>query len=209
MIKLLIVISNDNKLNVVLKHHKLNFNIITYGSGTASKSLLTYFGLDEVRKNVYFSLIPGYLEEKILTELKNKLNLNKIGQGIGFTISLKSSNKFVKDILDKKEIVMENSNNYELIVTIVKEGYSEAVMNAAKRVGATGGTVIYGRSLGSSRTILANLQVEPEKDVVLNIVKKEIKNKVMESINKETGIKSDANGILLSLPIDNVIGLND
>lgn len=209
MIKLLIVISNDNKLNVVLKHHKLNFNIITYGSGTASKSLLTYFGLDEVRKNVYFSLIPSYLEEKILTELKNKLNLNKIGQGIGFTISLKSSNKFVKDILDKKEIVMENSNNYELIVTIVKEGYSEAVMNAAKRVGATGGTVIYGRNLGSSRTILANLQVEPEKDVVLNIVKKEIKNKVMESINKETGIKSDANGILFSLPIDNVIGLND
>ena len=209
MIKLLIVISNDNKLNVVLKHHKLNFNIITYGSGTASKSLLTYFGLDEVRKNVYFSLIPSYLEEKILTELKNKLNLNKIGQGIGFTISLKSSNKFVKGILDKKEIVMENSNNYELIVTIVKEGYSEAVMNAAKRVGATGGTVIYGRSLGSSRTILANLQVEPEKDVVLNIVKKEIKNKVMESINKETGIKTDANGILLSLPIDNVIGLND
>lgn len=209
MIKLLIVISNDNKLNVVLKHHKLNFNIITYGSGTASKSLLTYFGLDEVRKNVYFSLIPSYLEEKILTELKNKLNLNKIGQGIGFTISLKSSNKFVKDILDKKEIVMENSNNYELIVTIVKEGYSEAVMNAAKRVGATGGTVIYGRSLGSSRTILTNLQVEPEKDVVLNIVKKEIKNKVLESINKETGVKSDANGILLSLPIDNVIGLND
>lgn len=209
MIKLLIVISNDNKLNVVLKHHKLNFNIITYGSGTASKSLLTYFGLDEVRKNVYFSLIPSYLEEKILTELKNKLNLNKIGQGIGFTISLKSSNKFVKDILDKKEIVMENSNNYELIVTIVKEGYSEAVMNAAKRVGATGGTVIYGRSLGSSRTILANLQVEPEKDVVLNIVKKEIKNKVMESINKETGIKTDANGILLSLPIDNVIGLSE
>ena len=209
MIKLLIVISNDNKLNVVLKHHKLNFNIITYGSGTASKSLLTYFGLDEVRKNVYFSLIPSYLEEKILTELKNKLNLNKIGQGIGFTISLKSSNKFIKDILDKKEIVMENSNNYELIVTIVKEGYSESVMNAAKRVGATGGTVIYGRSLGSSRTVLTNLQVEPEKDVVLNIVKKEIKNKVMESINKETGIKSDANGILLSLPIDNVIGLSE
>lgn len=208
MIKLLIVISNDNKLNTILKHYKLNFNIITYGSGTASKSLLTYFGLDEVRKNVYFSLIPSYLEEKILISLKNKLNLNKIGQGIGFTISLKSSNKFIKDILDKKEMVMKSSD-YELIVTIVKEGYSESVMNAAKKVGASGGTVIYGRSLGSSRTILANLQVEPEKDVVLNIVKKEIKNKVMESINKETGIKTDANGILLSLPIDNVIGLSE
>ena len=57
MIKLLIVISNDNKLNVVLKHHKLNFNIITYGSGTASKSLLTYFGLDEVRKNEVINIL--------------------------------------------------------------------------------------------------------------------------------------------------------
>lgn len=208
MIKLLIVINNDDKLKLILKHHKLTFNLLTYGSGTASKSLLTYFGLDEVKKNIYFSLIPSYLEEKLLNEIKNKLRLNCIGNGIAFTISLKSSNKFIKDILDKKELVMENSN-YELIVTIVKEGFSENVMNAAKKVGAGGGTVIYGRSLGSSRTILANLNVEPEKDVVLNIVPKDIKKMVMESINKETGIKTDANGIIMSLPVDNVIGLSE
>ena len=210
MIKLLIIIyNNEKKLKNILKKYKLNFNVMTYGSGTASLSLLTYFGLDKVKKSLYFSLIPSSIEEKVLQELETKLKLKQIGEGIGFTISLTSSNKFIKDILDKEGDKMENKDEYELIITIVKEGYSDLVMQAAKKEKATGGTVIYGRSLGSSRTILANLTIEPEKDIVLNIVPKEIKKQVMESINKETGVKTEARGLIMSIPIDNVIGLHE
>lgn len=210
MIKLLVMIyNNEKKLKNILKKYKLNFNVMTYGSGTASLSLLTYFGLDKVKKSLYFSLIPSTIEEKVLQELETKLNLKQIGEGIGFTISLTSSNKFIKDILDKEGDMMENKDEYELIITIVKEGYSDLVMQAAKKEKATGGTVIYGRSLGSSRTILANLTIEPEKDIVLNIVPKEIKKQVMESINKETGVKTEARGLIMSIPIDNVIGLHE
>ena len=210
MIKLLVMIyNNEKKLKNILKKYKLNFNVMTYGSGTASLSLLTYFGLDKVKKNLYFSLIPSSIEEKVLQELETKLNLKQIGEGIGFTISLTSSNKFINDILDKEGDKMENKDEYELIITIVKEGYSDLVMQAAKKEKATGGTVIYGRSLGSSRTILANLTIEPEKDIVLNIVPKEIKKQVMESINKETGVKTEARGLIMSIPIDNVIGLHE
>ena len=210
MIKLLVMIyNNEKKLKNILKKYKLNFNVMTYGSGTASLSLLTYFGLDKVKKSLYFSLIPSSLEKKVLQELETKLNLKQIGEGIGFTISLTSSNKFIKDILDKEGDMMENKDEYELIITIVKEGYSDLVMQAAKKEKATGGTVIYGRSLGSSRTILANLTIEPEKDIVLDIVPKEIKKQVMESINKETGVKTEARGLIMSIPIDNVIGLHE
>ena len=210
MIKLLVMIyNNEKKLKNILKKYKLNFNVMTYGSGTASLSLLTYFGLDKVKKSLYFSLIPSSLEKKVLQELETKLNLKQIGEGIGFTISLTSSNKFIKDILDKEGDMMKNKDEYELIITIVKEGYSDLVMHAAKKEKATGGTVIYGRSLGSSRTILANLTIEPEKDIVLNIVPKEIKKQVMESINKETGVKTEARGLIMSIPIDNVIGLHE
>lgn len=210
MIKLLVMIyNNEKKLKNILKKYKLNFNVMTYGSGTASLSLLTYFGLDKVKKSLYFSLIPSSIEEKVLQELETKLKLKQIGEGIGFTISLTSSNKFIKDILDKEGDMMKNKDEYELIITIVKEGYSDLVMQAAKKEKATGGTVIYGRSLGSSRTILANLTIEPEKDIVLNIVPKEIKKQVMESINKETGVKTEARGLIMSIPIDNVIGLHE
>ena len=61
----------------------------------------------------------------------------------------------LKDSLVKgSEIVEKIEATYELIVKIVKEGYSDQVMNAAKKVGCMGGTLIEGRSLGSTRTIL-------------------------------------------------------
>ena len=54
MIKLLVVILNkDKNLKTILKKYKLSFNIITYARGTASKSILSYFGLDEVKKDNY------------------------------------------------------------------------------------------------------------------------------------------------------------
>ena len=51
------------------------FNITTYGEGTASSSVLEYFGLEEVKKYVYFSLTPhNFLQ---IYEL-NKKSLNYV-----------------------------------------------------------------------------------------------------------------------------------
>ena len=61
--KLLVMIFNDEKkIKSLFKKHKLIYNAATYGMGTASVSLLKYLGLDEIRKNVYFSLIPESIE---------------------------------------------------------------------------------------------------------------------------------------------------
>ncbi len=211
MVKLLVIIFNDEKkLKTLFKKHKLTYNAMTYGSGTASVSLLKYLGLDEVRKSIYFSLIPSTEEEIIFKELSTKLKIKEIGKGIAFTISLNSSSKFVSDTLKVGEEEMKDVNiEYELIVTIVKEGYSDQVMQAAKKSGCTGGTVIAGRSLGSSRTIFMDIAIEPEKDIVLNIVSKDIAKKVMQTITKEVGVKTEARGLVISLPIDNVLGLQD
>ncbi len=211
MIKLLMVIFNDEKkLKSLFKKYKLTFNTMTYGLGTAPSAILDYLGLADVRKSIYFSLIPDTLEENFLKELKTKLKIKEAGRGIALTISLNSSNKYVKDLLPKGSDKVEKvENDYELIMTIVKEGYRDTVMQAAKKVGATGGTLIEGRSLGSSRTVFMDLAIEPEKDIVLNIVDKKIARKVMESITKEAGIKTEAHGLTFSLPIDRVIGLQD
>lgn len=211
MVKLLIIIYNDEKkLKLLLKKYKLSFNTMTYGSGTASDSLLSYFGLDSIRKSIYFSLIPTSIEKNILSDLENKLKIKEIGKGIAFTISLTSSNKYIKDSLVKGDDLMEdNISSYELVISIVKEGYSDSVMQAAKKVGCNGGTLIEGRSLGTSRTIFMDMEIDSEKDIVLNIVSSDIKRKVMESINKSCGIKTEARGLIISLPIDSVVGLQE
>ena len=213
MVKLMIIIFNDEqKLKNLLRKYKLSYNVMTYGTGTASVSLLEYLGLDEVRKSLYFSLIPSSLENNIFKELETKLKIKELGKGVAFTISLLSSSKFVSDSYAnlKGEVEMEkDTNDYELVVTIVKEGYKDVVMQAAKKAGCTGGTVIEGRSLGSSRTVFMNLSIEPEKDIVLNIVTKDIAKSVMKNITKEAGVKTEARGLVLALPIDRVLGLQD
>ncbi len=210
MIKLLIIIFNDEKkLKTLFRKYKLTYNAMTYGRGTAPSNILKYLGLDEVRKSIYFSLIPSNLENTIFKDLETKLKIKEAGKGIAFTINLTSSSKFINDNLKGEKIEMEDKNAYELIVTIVKEGYSDQVMQAAKKAGATGGTLISGRSLGSSRSLFMDITIEPEKDIVLNIVSKDITSKVMKEITKETGIKTDARGFLISLPIDNVLGLQN
>lgn len=211
MVKLLVIISNEEKkIKNLLKKYKLTFTAMTYGIGTASSSLLKYFGLDEIKRNIYFTLISSDLEKAIMKELYEKIKLTKVGEGIAFTISLTSSSKFLKDSLVKKDVEQSKmETDYELIVTIVKEGYSDLVMQAAKSVGCNGGTLIEGRSLGSERTIFMNLSIEPEKDIVLNIVKSDIKRKVMESITEKAGVKTSARGLVFSLPIDTVVGLQE
>ena len=83
-------------------------------------------------------------------------------------------------------------------------------MDAAKRVGASGGTLINGIGLGSSEAKkFLGITIEPEKDVVLIITPKEEKIKVMEEVTKDVGLSQEGRGILFSMPVDNVIGLSE
>lgn len=210
MIKLLgVIYNNEKKLKMLFYKYNLKYQVMTNGSGTASNSILVYFGLEKVKKNIYFTLITDEIEKKLLPDLKMWCSLPKVGVGIAFTVSLNSFSKFLMDDLGKGENNMATESNFELIVTIVNDGYSDMVMSAAYKKGCSGGTVIDGRSLGSRRTIFMDLTLEPEKELVLTIVKKEIKESVMNQITKECGIKTDAHGILFSIPLDNVVGLQE
>ncbi len=220
MIELLCLIS-DEKEDKIIKplydKYNMPFNIASYGEGTASSSILEYFGLEEVKKYIYFSLINTQNRKEILEDIENNFELDKPGNGICFTIPLSSSTKYIKDkINNSKEIVMENKNNtnnkekeYHLIVTIITEGLGETVMNAAKKAKAGGGTLIGGRSLyqKTAKKEFLGFSIEPEKDIVLIVAESKLKNDIMEEIVKETGLKTKGGGVVFSLPISEAIGL--
>ena len=214
--KLLFIISdNEKKIEKVINKFKLPFNTITHGIGTASKSMLDFFGLNETEKYISMSLVPGFMEESIFHKLNEFMKLKEVGNGIAFSVPLSSSSKYINDAFEKKEgeIMEENKikeRKYQLIVTIVNEGYSEKVMNAAKKCGANGGTLINGREIGGKNSFkFFNMTMEPEKDIILIVCKNEEKNKIMEAILEKTGLKTDGQGMCFSLPIDTTLGLSN
>ena len=206
---------NDKKINSILNKFGVKVKTVTNASGTASASVLDYFGLAETRKDVYFAIIPDYLEHNILSKLKNTFKFEEIGTGITFTIPISSSNKFLVDSFKKSDVeekvkdMKEDNNKYHLIITIVLEGYLEQAMAAAKKAGATGGTVIKGRGLANLVPAkVLGFNIEPEREVILNVVEDESKQKVMEEITSAVGIKTGGKGVCIALPISDAIGLN-
>lgn len=206
---------NDKKINSILNKFGVKVKTVTNASGTASASVLDYFGLAETKKDVYLAIIPDYLEHNILSKLKNAFKFEEIGTGITFTIPISSSNKFLMDSFKKSDVeekvkdMKEDNNKYHLIITIVLEGYLEQAMAAAKKAGATGGTVIKGRGLANLVPAkVLGFNIEPEREVILNVVEDESKQKVMEEITSAVGIKTGGKGVCIALPISDAIGLN-
>lgn len=214
--KLLFIISdNEKKIEKVINRFKLPFNTITHGIGTASKSMLDFFGLNETEKYISMSLIPEFMEESIFHKLNEFMKLKEVGNGIAFSVPLSSSSRYINEAFEKKEgEIMEETKikerKYQLLVIIVNEGYSEKVMNAAKKCGANGGTLINGREIGGKNSFkFFNMTMEPEKDIILIVCKDKEKNKIMEAILEKAGLKTDAQGMCFSLPIDTTLGLSD
>ena len=101
-----------------------------------------------------------------------------------------------------------SNNNYVLITAIVNRGFSSEVMDAARAAGAGGGTVIHSRSISSEEaTNFWGMSAQEERELVLILAKHEDKVKIMSAISEGCGMHSDAKGLVMSLPIDSVMGL--
>ena len=98
---------------------------------------------------------------------------------------------------------------HEAIFCIVNTGYSEAVMDAAKKLGARGGTVINARgTAGKEAETFFHITIQPEKEIVMILVPIDIKDDVMHALYKEVGLDTAGQGIAFSMPVDNVVGLS-
>ena len=94
-------------------------------------------------------------------------------------------------------------------MAFVNQGYSEEVMAAAKPAGAGGGTVFHSRRVGSDETQqLWGITIQEEREVVLILASQENKLAIMQAITEKCGIKSEANGFVISMPVDGVVGIN-
>ena len=98
---------------------------------------------------------------------------------------------------------------HELIICIVNTGFTDAVMDAAKEVGARGGTVIHGRGTANKEAEeFFHISVQPDKELVMILVPSEIKDDVLHAVYQHAGLKTAGQGIAFSLPVTNVVGIS-
>ena len=97
---------------------------------------------------------------------------------------------------------MEN-HKHELIVCIVNAGFSQNVMEAARNAGAQGGTILRARgSANPEAEEFFSINIQPDKEVLLILVPKGIKDDVLKAIYNDCGLADEAKGIAFSLPVN-------
>lgn len=102
----------------------------------------------------------------------------------------------------------KNNQKYELILAIVNKGSTDLVMNAANAAGGRGGTISVARGTGNPELAkFYGLAIQPEKEIVFIVVDKTIKDAVMKKIYDDAGIATQGQGIIISLPITDAVGL--
>jgi len=102
------------------------------------------------------------------------------------------------------------NSEFELIICIVNQGFSEEVMQAAKECGARGGTVINARGTAKAEAEEQfHISINPEKEIVLILSKIEIKDAILHAIYTKVGLNSPGQGIAFSTPVDDVVGIGE
>lgn len=97
---------------------------------------------------------------------------------------------------------------HEVVFCIVNNGFSEAVMDAAKMYGARGGTVLRARGTASKEAEkIFNISIQSEKEIVMIIIPSNIKANILHALYNQVGLETPGQGIAFCLPVDDVIGL--
>ncbi len=97
---------------------------------------------------------------------------------------------------------------HDLIVTIVKKGCCECIVEATKEAGAEGATIIPARGSGiHEKKKLLNIPIEPEKDVILTIIQNHKTEAVMEAIIKAGNLEKPGTGVAFVVELKDVSGI--
>jgi len=120
-----------------------------------------------------------------------------------------SLNHFTKgqDIILGEVKEMPNAFLYELIIAIVNRGHVDMVMDAARKGGATGGTVLHGKGTGyETAQRFYQMSIAQEKEMVLIVAPAEKKASIMREILHNAGPETEAGSLVFSLPVDTAAG---
>ena len=100
-------------------------------------------------------------------------------------------------------------DKFVTILCIVNDGFSTEVMDAAKKCGARGGTVLHGRGTASKDAEkIFNISIQPEKEVVIILANEKIKTNILNELYIAVGTNTPAQGIAFALPVEEVVGIN-
>lgn len=194
---------------------------IFFGEGTAQAGILRKLGLDKIKKEIALYVAETKTAQEAMHFIIEKIDFSNKNKGISFRMPLTDALGIVsKQSVQGNDIEIntepdrnrlepkERKDMYQAIFVIVNEGEAEQVMDAAQSAGAQGGTVIQGHGAGGYETKkVFNMEIEPEKEMVLIISPLNQTHAITSKINETLELDKPNTGILFVMELSETIGI--
>ena len=208
----------DEHLHSFFRAHQIDAVTSLLCQGTATKKLLNLLGLEETEKCFTFVMTARPRAKKLLSALISDLGLDMPGQGIAFILPVGSIGgaSSLRHFTEGQNIIlgevteMPNQNPllYELIIALVQRGCSEMVMDAARKAGAMGGTVLHAKGTNpAGENSFFGMSIADEREMLMILSAANQKSTIMRTIMEDAGVNSPAHTIMFTLPVESVAGL--
>ena len=151
--------------------------------GTAPTSILSMLGLGDSKKEILLSMLNDRIEKDCVDSLKGIKC-----KGVVALLGEKGENDMKEDLV--------------MIQVICENGYADDIMDAARKQGAKGGTVIKGH--GTARaddTKFFGYPITAEKEVLVIVEEKTKAEKIIDAIDSLPFLKQKGKAVIFSLPV--------
>lgn len=205
---MLVPFGNAKKIIRYARQNGLKGATVMIAFGTVKSKILDFLGINEARKELILTAGDNSLLDSIMEELTKKFDITRKKFGIAFRLPLSYFNVTAqggKTIDFKRE---DSKTMKSAIFTIINRGNAGEVVDASLEAGARGGTIIHAKGSGLNRTkLIFDMEIEPEKEIVMTIVDDEQLEAVVQAIREKSGVEKDGQGILFVIPVSKFYGI--
>ena len=184
--KMLFAIVNKGDASKVMDAIRLNGawgGTILNAHGTAPTSILSMLGLGDSKKEILLSMLSESIEKGCIESLRGVRC-----KGVVALLGEKGENDMKEDLV--------------MIQVICENGYADDIMDAARREGAKGGTVIKGHGTAKEDdTRFFGYPITPEKEVLVIVEEKSKAERIIEAIDNLPFLKQKGKAVIFSLPV--------
>ncbi len=176
---------------------------VLIGRKISSNKVAVAFGLGSTTIEIIYILTNQGKKDGIISAIKEKALKEKFNLGMIYELKADGLMKTGKYLEGEK--TMANKNPQEMITVILNRGYADDAMQAARKAGAGGGTVVNARGTANENDAkFFGVHIVPEKEMLMIVVDSDKKDAVLEAIRTLPCLSEPGSGIAFTSAVDNV-----
>lgn len=181
---------------------------ILLGRGTAQRWLMQVLGLGDPRKDIVITLLTPDILQAVERELRADPWVNSKVRGVSTVLDVNQLLRYASSSVSQPKRASMPASTHELISVIVNAGFADDVMAAARKAGATGGTIINARGTGREEDVkFFGITIVPEKELLLILTTRETAPSILEAIRTQPYLTEPGMGIAFCMPVEQFMPL--